>query len=434
MSVAEKMKCPECQVLITNVDTIDTGECPRCSAFLVNLFMNATTSNTSKRKASPGLFDDITFSDDESLDLPRPSKARCTRVALSDSSDDDELQSTPSPKGRSKRKQVALSDSSDDEWDAPTTSNKTKTTERGRKQQMYSMFDSDEETMERGKKQQMESLFDSDEEMMERGKKQQTESSSDPDELWDAVDHTSNFEKEYDPSFSSGSGSEYHQSDSEDDTMFEDTETKHEQEEEPGPLKRVARANKPVTVPTRSVSPLLSSSPLTVADPSESSTSLTTAPRSNRAYSFIQFNKEMRGKLSKENPGLAPKDLSQLLSNIWNKLSTEEKAMYANKTMEPKRINPPSGNGYILFKKEMFPRIQKEFKLKGKGNDMNSVIPYISLRWSGLEPNIKATYTLRAKKIREDWALEHPREYEAYMNNMKAKVSNTKKRKRQIES
>lgn len=82
-----------------------------------------------------------------------------------------------------------------------------------------------------------------------------------------------------------------------------------------------------------------------------------------------------------------------------------------------------------MYKKEQFSSIQKEYKLKGE-SAMANASSIIGVRWKNLDPNIKETYSLRAKKIREDWAIEHPVEYETFMDSVKEKISKAKKANR----
>ncbi|KAK4518500.1 uncharacterized protein ATC70_008718 [Mucor velutinosus] len=416
MSFEAEIQCPECQELIRDVDSLDAGECPWCGAFLVNVDLKSNSSKPTKEKAAPGLFDDITISDDESLIISKPSKAkRSSKAVENDLSLEDilsqfkqEQRGKTKPKARSKRKQVILSDSSDDEWIAPTPSKKKKKQEGSKKRKMENLYESDED--------------------------------------WDTMNHTLDVKKRYNSSFSSDSGSDYDQSDSEDESWltklkYTPKETKaieeeeEEEEEESGLARKVAEVNKTKTKAKAETGPTRSTSSAVARQSAASSslTSPTTASKSNRVHSFIYFNKEMRGKLAKENKDLSSKDLSRLVSGLWNKLSKQQKASYANRSLGPKRTSPPSGNGYVLYKKEQFPLVQKEYNLKGE-NAMGSASSIIGIRWKNLDPNIKETYTLRAKKMREDWAFEHPIEYEAYMDTMKARITETKMAKRKAKS
>lgn len=302
-------------------------ECPWCGAFLVNVDLKSNNSKPSKTEAAPDPFDDITVSDDESLVMPKPSKVKHSIKPVDDdlSLEDilhqfkQEQNHKPKAKAESKRKQVVLSESSDDEWSAPISSKgKNKTVPKKKKQKVDDVFDFDVNFEE--------DLLEDEDDLNDLNDLDYLDDLDDLDYKFDVK------KKHYSLSASSDSGSEYHLSDSEEEPLPKTS--KHAQKktkkaaksiakEKRDPTRKVAKVDKgkakakSSAAPTTSTS-LSSSSPATSSS-SSASTSTTTKP--NRAHAYVQFNKEMRGKLAKENRDLSSKDLSKLISSIWNKMS-----------------------------------------------------------------------------------------------------------------
>ncbi|CAO0798121.1 unnamed protein product [Mucor circinelloides] len=421
MSLEAELQCPECKRLIKDVDSLDTRECPWCGAFLVNVNPENSNSTSSKRTVKPGLFDEIDVSDDDEFTTTTTTTQPKLSSLQQDDDDDDghefslenilsqfkqEMKHRPMSSARPKRRKVELfdelddSDDDNDNWNVSITSKKNKKKKKkGKETRVFQASDEDLDAVEEGR--------------------------------------LNTNKKRYNLSFPSDSGSEYTLSDSE-GSLLESSEDEQErktkpkddpQDYKPDPVKKAAKAKETSTSNPAATTKETKAKAL----PSSSSSSSTTPSASRPLGSFLIFNKEMRGKLAKENKDLSQKDLSRLVSGMWNKMSKEQKAKYANMKPTAKKLVPPPGNGYVLFKKEQFPLVQKEYNLKGE-HIMRTVSTLIGVRWKNLDPDLRESYTQRAKQARQEWALEHPHEYEVFMNNMKAKVSQAKKGKKRTKA
>ncbi|CEP11529.1 hypothetical protein [Parasitella parasitica] len=141
---------------------------------------------------------------------------------------------------------------------------------------------------------------------------------------------------------------------------------------------------------------------------------------------FVNFNKQVRGKLAKENKNLSQRELSKLVSNIWNSMSKrdeiqEQKNQYLKPEITESPIKPPSGNGYLLFYKEQVPIIRDRYKLKGQSL-LKETSAIIGVRWKQLDKIEKQVYNEKAKKSRREWAEKHPVEFEAYLESRRDKL------------
>lgn len=285
-------------------------ECPWCGAFLVNVNPENSNSTSSKRTVKPGLFDEIDVSDDDEFTTTTTTTTQPKLSSLQQDDDDDdghefslenilsqfkqEMKHRPMSSARPKRRKVELfdelddSDDDNDNWNVSITSKKNKKKKKkGKETRVFQASDEDLDAVEEGR--------------------------------------LNTNKKRYNLSFPSDSGSEYTLSDSE-GSLLESSEDEQErktkskddpQDYKPDPVKKAAKAKETSTSNPAATTKETKAKAL----PSSSSSSSTTPSASRPLGSFLIFNKEMRGKLAKENKDLSQKDLSRLVSGMWNKMS-----------------------------------------------------------------------------------------------------------------
>ncbi|KAF1797512.1 hypothetical protein FB192DRAFT_1400255, partial [Mucor lusitanicus] len=93
-----------------------------------------------------------------------------------------------------------------------------------------------------------------------------------------------------------------------------------------------------------------------VASSSSPSPSSATVLRPDRSLGLMQFNKEMRGELVEKNQDKSPKEITQMITDMWSKLTKEQKETYTYKSdftykmgYKRKKKSFLRSNGYTLF-------------------------------------------------------------------------------------
>ncbi|KAL0139134.1 hypothetical protein V8B55DRAFT_1388014 [Mucor lusitanicus] len=231
--------------------------------------------------------------------------------------------------------------------------------------------------------------------------------------------------KHYNTPFSQNSASEYQPSNSEGSASLEASRNTpkvakedNEQAYQPSLANEVAKFMEEPRA--EEASAMISSWPL-------SSSSSYSLPTTGLAYDYpsgsLQFNKETSDQLTTKSQDRSPQELTRMIAETWNKVTKEQdatKKSYTNNTPQVKRRAVPSANGFVLFNSEQYHLIQNE-RIKHKGVKHTAAL--IGKRWKKLAPEIKEAYHQRARKIRADWKLENPDEYQACMLALQIKRS-----------